>query len=285
MKTGQYTSHDRGRTTGSFRSGRDRGTDHLVEVPTRVERVHVEPVADLAGEAGHAHVHARDRDRDVGMIARAGGEEVGEQRERVEVALEAQRLLPLERARKIARSARTYSRSFGAGMLERHREAALDVGLHLAPQTEGEPTLLARASSHAVCAVIIGLRGNATAMAVPSSICDVTVRRHRARQERWPLRLGEPQPRESQLLDRVAPPARRPRAAGWRRTRRTVMSVRLQAEVAGDGVALDLAGAAGDGGDDRLAVAEAHHALGREAVPGEDLHPPPRRLARRSPNP
>ena len=35
--------------------------------------------------------------------------------------------------------------------------------------------MLARASSHAFCAVTIGLRGNATAMAVPMSIDDVTV--------------------------------------------------------------------------------------------------------------
>ena len=140
MKTGQYTSHDAGRTTGSFRSGRDRGTNHLVEIPTRVERVHVEPVADLAREAGHAHVHTRDRDRDVRMIARAGGEEVGEQRERVEVALEPQGLLALERSPDRAQREDVLA-ELRPGVLERHREAALDVGLHLAPQTEREPTL------------------------------------------------------------------------------------------------------------------------------------------------
>ena len=43
------------------------------------------------------------------------------------------------------------------------------------PRPSENRPLLARASSHAVCAVIIGLRGNATAIAVPSSICDVTV--------------------------------------------------------------------------------------------------------------
>ena len=41
---------------------------------------------------------------------------------------------------------------------------------------------------------------------------------------------------------------------------------------AGDAVALDLAGAAGDRGHDRLPVAEAHDALGGEAVPRADLH-------------
>src|SRR6516164_2472876 len=55
-------------------------------------------------------------------------------------------------------------------------------------------------------------------------------------------------------------------------------SVRLEAEGAGDGVALDLAGASRDGGDDRLPIAVAHHALAREAVPGQDLHSPTRGL-------
>ena len=102
--------------------------------------MHVEPVADLTGEAGHADVHARDRDRDVGMIARAGSEEVGEQRERVEVAVEAQRLLALERTPDRPEREHVFPQ-LRSGMFERHREPALDVGLHLAAQTEGEPAL------------------------------------------------------------------------------------------------------------------------------------------------
>src|SRR5208337_603198 len=48
-----------------------------------------------------------------------------------------------------------------------------------------------------------------------------------------------------------------------------------QAHAAGDAVALDLAGAAGDRGHDRLPVAEAHDALSGEAVPRADLHAQP----------
>ena len=105
-----------------------------------MERVHVEAVAHLTGEAGHADVHARDRHRDVGVIARAGGEEVGEQRERVEVAVEPQRLLALERTPDRPQREDVLA-ELRPWMLERHREPALDVGLHLAAQTEGEPTL------------------------------------------------------------------------------------------------------------------------------------------------
>src|SRR5581483_11324619 len=54
-------------------------------------------------------------------------------------------------------------------------------------------------------------------------------------------------------------------------------SVPPQPHGASDGVALDLAGPAGDRRDDRLAVAEAHHAFCREPVPGEHLHPEARR--------
>ena len=43
------------------------------------------------------------------------------------------------------------------------------------PKPSEKRPRLARATSQAVCAVIIGLRGNATAIAVPSRMSDVTV--------------------------------------------------------------------------------------------------------------
>src|SRR5437879_11270312 len=49
-------------------------------------------------------------------------------------------------------------------------------------------------------------------------------------------------------------------------------SIPPESHRASDGVPLDLTGATGDGGDDGLAVAEAHHALRGEPVAGEDLH-------------
>src|SRR6202044_391302 len=49
-------------------------------------------------------------------------------------------------------------------------------------------------------------------------------------------------------------------------------SVGTQAHRAGDGVELDLAGTAGDSGDDGFTPAKAHDALSGEAVPSEDLH-------------
>src|SRR5690242_20238195 len=52
------------------------------------------------------------------------------------------------------------------------------------------------------------------------------------------------------------------------------ISVGTQTHAAGNRVALDLARASGDGGDDALAPAEAHHAFGRKSVTGEDLHSP-----------
>ena len=62
MNTGQNTSHVDAARPGLRRTVGDRGPDDLVEVSRRVERVHVEAVADLTGEPRHARVHARDRD-------------------------------------------------------------------------------------------------------------------------------------------------------------------------------------------------------------------------------
>src|SRR4051794_26098584 len=52
-------------------------------------------------------------------------------------------------------------------------------------------------------------------------------------------------------------------------------SVRLETHAPGDGVALNLTGAARYRGDDRLAPAEAHPALGREAMSRQHLHAEP----------
>ena len=60
--------------------------------------MHVEPVADLARHPRKSRVHPRDLDRHVGIFDRTAGEELGEQREGVEVALERELLLTLEGA-------------------------------------------------------------------------------------------------------------------------------------------------------------------------------------------
>ena len=133
-----------------------------------MEGVYVEPVTDLSGQTGEPLVHARHLDRDLGEVDRPAGEEIGEEGERVEVARERELLFTLEGAE---------DRTEGEHVLAhpRHRtiplggEPAHDVRLHLCAEAELKAPAYCSARSQAICAVTIGLRGNATATEVPTS--------------------------------------------------------------------------------------------------------------------
>jgi hypothetical protein len=83
--------------------------------------------------------------------------------------------VPFCHVSQIARIASTTSRIFGAGdsNFTEKRRSLCPLTCEPRPRMKRPPEALAR--SQAMCARIIGLRGNATAIDVPSLIRDVTV--------------------------------------------------------------------------------------------------------------
>jgi hypothetical protein len=105
-----------------------------------MERVHVEAVADLPGEVGEAGIDACDVDRDLWLLYRARVEERRHEGVAVEVPLEVQRPLGLERL-----PDRTQGQDVLAQPRDRpvpgHREAAGYVGPDLRAEAQHEASI------------------------------------------------------------------------------------------------------------------------------------------------
>ena len=164
-----------------------------------MERMDVEAVACLTREAGETGVHTGELDRHVGELDCPTREEVGQEREGVEVAGERQLLLALERAEDGAQCADVFAHACNRPG-EFRREAPNDVRLHLSAQAELE------VSAGLVREVPRNLRGHHRAPwerhrdRGSDAECGRGVGGDRAREERVVVRLGEPHRRELESL-------------------------------------------------------------------------------------
>ena len=102
-----------------------------------MERVEVDPIAQLPGEPEVVGVDRGDVDRDPRVLDRAGGEERGHERDRVVLAPETHRP-PVCHASQSARRARMYSRSRGPGAVHLTENAA-HVSLDLGAEPQDHP--------------------------------------------------------------------------------------------------------------------------------------------------
>ena len=136
--TWALTSTSPGRPAGPGQPLRQRRMGDLVQVPHGVERVDVHPVGHLAGHAERVGVHRRQVDRRRRGVDGPGIEELGEQIEPVELAVEVERGLPGEsgpdRPQRLHLLGQLRRR-----LLVRDGEAPLVVGLHLRAEPEPEP--------------------------------------------------------------------------------------------------------------------------------------------------
>src|SRR5438105_5016789 len=135
---GRHHLHRPGVAPGLLGALLDGRAQHRPEVLGRVERVDAEPVGHLAGHPGQPVVDAGQVDRRVGHLDRAGIEEVGEEREPVELALEAQRR-PLGEGVEDGPQGQDVLPDAGRRPIAGHREALLQVGLDLRAEPEDEP--------------------------------------------------------------------------------------------------------------------------------------------------
>src|SRR5438128_6775659 len=141
----------------------------LAEIFWAVERVDVQTFADLPGHAAHVLVYARDVDWDPWMLDRPGIEHRCHEVEAVELAVEVEPGAGLPAVPDVPDRQHLLAK-LRARRLELHRETPLVVPFTCEPSPRIIRPPDAFWRSHAMYAVIIGLRGNATAMAVPRLI-------------------------------------------------------------------------------------------------------------------
>ena len=152
-----------------LRARLDRGADDLDEVLARVEGVHVEPVADLSGHDGRGPCsHPPPGSGSRGSRSIPPEKKSVSEGERIEVARERRASLhPGRRGRSHGARARTRA-SAPPGDPTRWRTGARCAPSPACRGRAGSCRRDCSARSQAICAVTIGLRGNATATEVPT---------------------------------------------------------------------------------------------------------------------